>query len=49
MGGACNVYEKDEKCILNFGWKPEGRRLLGKPRHIWEDIIKMNLEKIELS
>jgi hypothetical protein len=23
--------------------KPEGRRLLGKPRHIWEDNIKMDL------
>ena len=24
--------------------KPEGRRLLGRPRHRWEDIIKMDLQ-----
>jgi hypothetical protein len=24
-------------------WKPEGRRPLGRPRHRWEDNIKMNL------
>jgi hypothetical protein len=23
--------------------KPEGRRTLGRPRHRWEDIIKMDL------
>jgi hypothetical protein len=23
--------------------KPEGRRLLGRPRHRWEDNIKMDL------
>jgi hypothetical protein len=26
--------------------KPEGKRLLGRPRHRWEDIIKMNLRDI---
>jgi hypothetical protein len=26
--------------------KPEGKRSLGKLRHIWEDIIKMNLREI---
>jgi hypothetical protein len=26
--------------------KPEGRRPLGKPRHKWEDNIKMNLTDI---
>jgi len=24
--------------------KPEGRRPLGRPRHRWEDNIKMNLQ-----
>jgi hypothetical protein len=24
--------------------RPEGRRLLGRPRHRWEDNIKMDLE-----
>jgi hypothetical protein len=26
--------------------RPEGRRPLGKPRHRWEDNIKMNLREI---
>jgi hypothetical protein len=25
--------------------KPEGKRPLGRPRHRWEDNIKMELEK----
>jgi hypothetical protein len=27
--------------------RPEGRRPLGRPRHIWEDNIKMDLREIE--
>jgi hypothetical protein len=27
-------------------WKPEGRRPLGRPRHRWEDIIKLGLREI---
>ena len=26
--------------------KPEGRRLLGRQRHRWEDNIKMDLEEV---
>jgi len=26
--------------------KPEGKRLLGKPRHRWEDNIKMDLQEM---
>ena len=26
--------------------KPEGRRLLGRPRRRWEDNIKMDLEEV---
>jgi len=26
--------------------KPEGKRLLGRPRRRWEDNIKMNLKEI---
>jgi hypothetical protein len=28
--------------------KPEGKRPLGRPRHRWEDNIKMDLREIEL-
>jgi hypothetical protein len=26
--------------------KPEGKRPLGKPRHRWEDNIKMNIQEV---
>jgi len=26
--------------------RPEGKRPLGKPRHIWEDYIKMDLQEV---
>jgi len=26
--------------------KPEGQRLLGRPRRIWEDCIKMDLQEV---
>ena len=26
--------------------RPEGRRPLGRPRHRWEDNIKMDLQKV---
>jgi hypothetical protein len=26
--------------------KPEGRRPLGRPRHRWEDSIKMDLQEV---
>jgi hypothetical protein len=28
--------------------KPEGKRLLGRPRSRWEDNIKMNLQEVVL-
>jgi hypothetical protein len=27
-------------------WKPEGRRPLARPRHRWEDNIKMDLVEV---
>jgi hypothetical protein len=27
-------------------WRPEGRRLLGRPRRRWEDNIKMDLREV---
>jgi hypothetical protein len=26
--------------------KPEGKRPLGRPKHRWEDIIKMDLQEV---
>jgi hypothetical protein len=44
MGGACGAHGGGEGCIQHFGWKSEGRRLLGRCR--WEGNIKMDLRKI---
>jgi len=27
-------------------WKTDGKRPLGRPRHIWEDNIKMDLQEV---
>jgi hypothetical protein len=36
-----------EKCIQGFGIrKPEVKRLVVRPRHRWEDNIKMDLQEV---
>jgi hypothetical protein len=37
--------EKRNACRILVG-KPEGKRLLGRPRHRWVDNIKMDLREI---
>jgi hypothetical protein len=39
MGGGGNVYR-------DLVGKPEGKRPLGRPRHRWEDVIKIDLREI---
>jgi hypothetical protein len=39
MGEERNVY----RALMG---KPEGKRLLGRPRHRWEDGIRMDLKEI---
>jgi hypothetical protein len=39
-------YARDEKCIQSLVRNPEGKRLLGTPRHRLEDDIKMDLKEI---
>ena len=47
MGGACSVYGGEERLIQGFGGgKPEGKRLLGRPRRRWEDNIKMDIQEV---
>jgi hypothetical protein len=36
----------ENKYAKHFGWKSEGKRLLGKRRRRWEDNIKMDLRDI---
>jgi len=44
MGRACGVYGRRERCVLYrvLVGKPEGMR----PRHRWEDNIKMDLQEV---
>jgi hypothetical protein len=37
---------RGEACTGFFMGKPEGKRPLGRPRRIWEDNIKMNLQEV---
>jgi hypothetical protein len=35
-----------ERHLQDFGWEAEGKRPLGRPRHRWQDNIKMDLREI---
>jgi hypothetical protein len=36
----------EEKCICILAGKPERKRLFGRPRHRWEDNVKIYLREI---
>lgn len=40
MGGACTVYEGEEKCIRMSVGKPEGKRPCVRAGHRWDDTVK---------
>jgi hypothetical protein len=47
MGGTCGTHGGGEKCLQRvLVGRPEGKRPLGRPRHRWEDNIKMDLREI---
>ena len=46
MGEACSAYGGEERRIQGLVGKPEGKRRLGRPRHRWEDNIKMDLHDV---
>ena len=46
VGGACGRMGEGRGVHRVLGGKPEGKRLLGRPRHIWEDNIKMDLQEV---
>jgi len=47
MGGACSVCVGERRGVYRvLVGKPEGRRPLGRPRHRWEDNIKMDLQEV---
>jgi hypothetical protein len=44
MGRACRNRDGNAQRVLVE--RPEGRRPLGRPRHRWEDNIRMDLREI---
>jgi hypothetical protein len=45
MDGACGAYGEVRGAYNLLVGRPGGRRPLGRPRHRWEDNIKMDLRK----
>ena len=39
------MYGGEESCVRGLG-KPDGKRPLGRPKHRWEDNIKMDLQEV---
>jgi hypothetical protein len=46
VGGTCGMHVGGERCLQSFGWGPEKKRPLGRPRRRWKDNIKMDLTEI---
>jgi len=46
MGGACSAYGERRGFYRFLVRKPEGKKALGRPKHRWEDNIKMNLQEV---
>jgi hypothetical protein len=46
MDGVCSTHEDEEGAYRELMGEPEGKRPLGRPRNMWEDIIKMDLREI---
>jgi hypothetical protein len=44
MVKACSTNEEKRNANRLLVGKPEGKRLLGRPRHRWVDNIKMDLK-----
>jgi hypothetical protein len=47
MGRACGAYGEDRGVHRVLVGKPEGKRLLRRPRRTWEGNIKMDLQEVE--
>jgi hypothetical protein len=48
MGGACSTDGEERGVYRVLVRKPEGKRPLGRPRHRWENNIRMDLQEVGL-
>jgi len=46
MGGACNTYGGEKKCLQVIGGEIEGKRPLGRNRCRRENNIKVDLQEV---
>jgi hypothetical protein len=46
VGCTCGTHGGGERCLQGFGWRPEGRRPLVRPKRRWEDNIKLDLREM---
>ena len=46
MGGSCRTYGVRRGVYRVLVGKPEGKRPLRRPRHRWEDNMKMDLQEV---
>jgi hypothetical protein len=46
VGGTCGTYGRGEKSVQDFVGKLKGKRELRRPRHRWEDGIRIDLREI---
>jgi hypothetical protein len=46
MGGACSTYGEGRVVYRVLVGKSEGKRPLGRPRHRWEDNVRMDLQEV---
>jgi hypothetical protein len=46
MGGACTCMGETRGIFGVLVGKPEGKRPLGRPRHRWEDNVKVDLQEV---
>ena len=46
MGRACNTYGASRDVYWVLVGKTEGKGPLGRPRHRWEDNIKMDFQEV---
>jgi hypothetical protein len=44
MGGKCGTYGGEERCVHDFGGETRRKRPLGRPKHRWENTVKMGLK-----
>jgi hypothetical protein len=46
MGRECGTCGRRERCVQSFGREVLWKESLERPRHKWEDDIKMDLQKV---